>query len=173
MLADLPPPIPLVCTIQSVESEWLHQPIKGIRELNHQQFVLHQGSVPAIAPRTVVDSRITTLVDQFSSSGVIQTGPAQITYQWSFEASLGMLGLEDAKKYVLRIIQLNGCRQRRADHQRPVDFRSQTTIEAHRSRKQQASEYLAGNRNRSMPRAAMNPYCRSLGLNHLNIQQGS
>ena len=97
MLADLPPPIPLVCTIQSVESEWLHQPIKGIRELNHQQFVLHQGSVPAIAPRTVVDSRITTLVDQFSSSGVIQTGPAQITYQWSFEASLGMLGLEDAK----------------------------------------------------------------------------
>ena len=98
MLAGLPPPIPLVCTIQSVESEWLHQPIKGIRELNHQQFVLYQGSVPAIAPRTVVDSRITTLVDQFSSSGVIQTGPAQITYQWSFEASLGMLGLvEDAK----------------------------------------------------------------------------
>ena len=97
MLAGLPPPIPLVCTIQSVESEWLHQPIKGIRELNHQQFVLYQGSVPAIAPRTVVDSRITTLVDQFSSSGVIQTGPAQITYQWSFEASLGMLGLEDVK----------------------------------------------------------------------------
>ena len=97
MLAGLPPPIPLVCTIQSVESEWLHQPIKGIRELNHQQFVLHQGSIPAIAPRTVIDSRITTLVDQFSSSGVIQTGPAQITYQWSFEASLGMLGLEDAK----------------------------------------------------------------------------
>ena len=69
----------------------------GIRELKHQQFVLHQGSVPAIEPRTVVESRLTTLVDQFSSSGVVQTGPSQTTYQWSFEAPLGMLGLEDAK----------------------------------------------------------------------------
>ena len=97
MSADLPPPIPLVCTIQSVESDWSHQPITGIRELKHQQFVLHQGSVPAIEPRTVVESRLTTLVDQFSSSGVVQTGPSQTTYQWSFEAPLGMLGLEDAK----------------------------------------------------------------------------
>ena len=54
MLADLPPPIPLICTIQSVESEWSHQEITGIRELKHQQFVLHQVSVPAIEPSTVV-----------------------------------------------------------------------------------------------------------------------
>ena len=97
MLADLPPPIPLICTIQSVESEWSHQEITGIRELKNQQFVLHQSSVPAIEPRTVVEGRITTLVDQFSSSGIVQNGPSQTTYQWSFEAPLGMLGLEDAK----------------------------------------------------------------------------
>ena len=97
MSADLPPPIPLVCTIQSVESEWSHQEITGIRELKNQQFVLHQSSVPAIEPRTVVEGRITTLVDQFSSSGIVQNGPSQTTYQWSFEAPLGMLGLENAK----------------------------------------------------------------------------
>ena len=97
MLADLPPPTPLVCTIETVEAEWSHQPVAGIRELKHQQFVLHQGSVPYIEPRTVIDSRITTLVDRFSSSGVDQDDPAEITYNWSFDAPLGILELEDAK----------------------------------------------------------------------------
>ena len=97
MLADLPPPTPLVCTIETVEVEWSHQPVAGIRELKHQQFVLHQGSVPYIEPRTVIDSRITTLVDRFSSSGVDQDDPAKITYNWSFDAPLGLLELEDAK----------------------------------------------------------------------------
>ena len=97
MLADLPPPTPLVCTIETVEAEWSHQPVAGIRELKHQQFVLHQGSVPYIEPRTVIDSRITTLVDRFSSSGVDQDDPAEITYNWSFDAPLGLLELEDAK----------------------------------------------------------------------------
>ena len=97
MLADLPPPTPLVCIIEKVDSEWVHHPIAGIRELKHQQFVLHQGSVPSIEPRTVVESRITTLVDRFSSSGVNQDDPAEITYNWSFDAPLGLLGFEDAK----------------------------------------------------------------------------
>ena len=97
MLADLPPPTPLVCTIETVEAEWSHQPVAGIRELKHQQFVLHQGSVPYIEPRTVIDSRITTLVNRFSSSGVDQDDPAEITYNWSFDAPLGILELEDAK----------------------------------------------------------------------------
>ena len=97
MLADLPPPTPLVCTIETVQAEWSDQPVAGIRELKHQQFVLHQGSVPFIEPRTVVDSRITTLVDRFSSPGVDQDDPSKITYNWSFDAPLGLVELEDAK----------------------------------------------------------------------------
>jgi len=53
--------------------------------------------VPYIEPRTVIDSRITTLVNRFSSSGVDQDDPAEITYNWSFDAPLGILELEDAK----------------------------------------------------------------------------
>ena len=97
MLADLPPPTPLVCTIQTVNSGWSHQQIAGIRELRHQQFVLHRGSVPFIEPRTVVDSRITTLVDHFSSTGVDQEDPSKITYKWSFDAPLGLLELENSR----------------------------------------------------------------------------
>ena len=97
MLADLPPPTPLVCTIETVEVEWSHQPVAGIRELKHQQFVLHKGSVPYIEPRTVIDSRITTRVNRFSSSGVDQDDPSKITYKWSLDAPLGLVELEDAK----------------------------------------------------------------------------
>ena len=91
MLADLPPSIPLVCTIQTVETSWSHQPIAGIRELKHQQFVVGGGSEPVIEPRTVVDSRITTLVDRFSSSVVDRSDPLKATYQWTFTAPLGLL----------------------------------------------------------------------------------
>ena len=97
MLATLPPPTPLVCTSETVEVEWSHQPVAGIRELKHQQFVLHQGSMPYIEPRTVIDSRITTLVNRFSSSGIDQDDPSKITYKWSFDAPLGLVELEDAK----------------------------------------------------------------------------
>jgi len=53
--------------------------------------------VPFIEPRTVVDSRITTLVDHFSSTGVDQEDPSKITYKWSFDAPLGLLELENSK----------------------------------------------------------------------------
>ena len=53
--------------------------------------------MPFIEPRTVVDSRITTLVDRFSSPGVDQDDPSKITYNWSFDAPLGLVELEDAK----------------------------------------------------------------------------
>ncbi len=53
--------------------------------------------MPYIEPRTVIDSRITTLVDRFSISGVDQDDPAEITYNWSFDAPLGLLELEDSK----------------------------------------------------------------------------
>ena len=98
MLADLPPSIPLVCTIQTVETSWSHQPIAGIRELKHQQFVVRGGSEPVIEPRTVVDSRITTLVDRFSSSGVDRSDPLKSTYQWTFTAPLGLLEWSDSNR---------------------------------------------------------------------------
>ena len=98
MLADLPPSIPLVCTIQTVETSWSHQPIAGIRELKHQQFVVRGGSDPVIEPRTVVDSRITTLVDRFSSSGVDRSDPLKATYQWTFTAPLGLLDWSDSNR---------------------------------------------------------------------------
>ena len=52
--------------------------------------------MPYIEPRTVIDSRITTLVNRFSSSGVDQDDPSKITYKWSFDAPLGLVELEDA-----------------------------------------------------------------------------
>ena len=53
--------------------------------------------MPYIEPRTVIDSRITTLVNRFSSSGVDQDDHSKITYKWSFDAPLGLVELEDAK----------------------------------------------------------------------------
>ena len=67
MLADLPTSIPFFCSIQAVETSCSHQQIAGIRELKHQQFVFRGESEPVIEPRTVVDSRISTLMDRFSS----------------------------------------------------------------------------------------------------------
>ena len=45
----------------------------------------------------MIDSRITTLVNRFSSSGVDQDDPSKITYKWSLDAPLGLVELEDAK----------------------------------------------------------------------------
>ena len=88
MLADLPPPVPLVCTIQTVDSRWSSQPIDGIRQLKTQQFVLLQTPSPRIDPQTVIESRLTSLVQRFSSSGVDQSIPSVTTYHWSFDAPL-------------------------------------------------------------------------------------
>ena len=88
MLADLPPAVPLVCTIQTVDSRWSSQPIDGIRQLKTQQFVLLQTPSPRIDPQTVIKSRLTSLVQRFSSSGVDQSIPSVTTYHWSFDAPL-------------------------------------------------------------------------------------
>ena len=88
MLADLPPAVPLVCTIQTVDSRWSGQPIEGIRQLTTQQFVLLQTPTPRIDPQTVIESRLTSLVQRFSSSGVDQSIPSVTTYHWSFDAPL-------------------------------------------------------------------------------------
>nr|WP_240906858.1 MULTISPECIES: hypothetical protein [unclassified Synechococcus] len=90
MASALPPP-PLVCTIQTVESRWSGQPIPGIRQLEQQQFRIDRGGKPSIEPATVIESRLTPLVERFSSSGVEQSELSGMTYHWSYEAPLGPL----------------------------------------------------------------------------------
>ena len=96
MLAPVPPLPPLVCTIQTVESRWSGQPIPGIRQLEQQQFRVDRGENPGIQPETVIDSRLTSLVERFSSSGVEQMEGDRMTYHWSYEASLGALKFNDS-----------------------------------------------------------------------------
>ena len=91
VLASAPPPPPLVCTIQTVESRWSGQPIPGIRQLEQQQFRVIRGRKPGIEPATVIESRLTPLVERFSSSGVEQSEARRTTYHWSYEAALGPL----------------------------------------------------------------------------------
>ena len=91
VLASAPPPPPLVCTIQTVESRWSGQPIPGIRQLEQQQFRVDRGRKSSIEPATVIESRLTPLVERFSSSGVEQSQLKQTTYHWSYEAPLGPL----------------------------------------------------------------------------------
>ena len=96
MLAPVPPLPPLVCTIQTVESRWSGQPIPGIRQLEQQQFRVDRGENPGIQPETVIDSRLTSLVERFSSSGVEQMEGDRMTYHWSYEAPLGPLQFSGA-----------------------------------------------------------------------------
>ena len=92
VLATAPAPPPLVCTIQTVENRWSGQPIPGIRQLEQQQFLINRGRQPSIEPATVIESRLTPLVERFSSSGVEQLDePSRTTYHWSYEAPLGPL----------------------------------------------------------------------------------
>ena len=74
-----------------MEARWSGRPIAGIRQLKQQQFRVERGENPAIEPRTVIDSRLTPLVERFSSSGVEQIAGSRMTYHWSYEAPLGAL----------------------------------------------------------------------------------
>jgi len=79
-----------------VESRWSGSAIAGIRQLEEQQFRVERGDNPAIEPRTVIDSRLTPLVERFSSSGVEQIAGSRMTYHWSYEAPLGALTFNDS-----------------------------------------------------------------------------
>ena len=79
-----------------MERRWSGQPISGIRQLEQQQFQVERGDNPGIEPETVIDSRLTPLVERFSSSGVEQIEGSRLTYHWSYEASLGALILNDS-----------------------------------------------------------------------------
>ena len=79
-----------------MEARWSGHPIAGIRQLKQQQFRVERGENPAIEPRTVIDSRLTPLVERFSSSGVEQIAGSRMTYHWSYEAPLGALTFNDS-----------------------------------------------------------------------------
>ena len=72
-----------------MESRWSGQPIPDIRQLEQQQFRVNRGDNSGIEPVTVIESRLTPLVERFSSSGVEQSQLKQTTYHWSYEAALG------------------------------------------------------------------------------------
>ena len=79
-----------------MESRWSGQPIPGIRQLEHQQFQVERGETPGIHPKTVIESRLTPLVERFSGSGIEQMKGSRMTYHWSYEASLGALKFNDS-----------------------------------------------------------------------------
>ncbi|WP_006850993.1 hypothetical protein [Synechococcus sp. WH 8109] len=79
-----------------MEARWSGRPIAGIRQLEQQQFRVERGENPAIEPETVIDSRLTPLVELFSSSGVKQIAGSRMTYHWSHKASLGALAFNDS-----------------------------------------------------------------------------
>ena len=91
MLAAAPPPTPLVCTIQTVESRWSGRSISGIRQLEQQQFLIRRGGKPSIEPPTVIESRLSSLMGRFSSSGIEPGKASGMTYHWSYNADLGVL----------------------------------------------------------------------------------
>ena len=74
-----------------MESRGSGQPTPGIRQLEQQQFRVDRGRKSSIEPATVIESRLTPLVERFSSSGVEQSEPGRTTYHWSYEAPLGLL----------------------------------------------------------------------------------
>ena len=79
-----------------MESRWSGQPISGIRQLEQQQFQVVRGRNASIEPATVIESRLTPLVERFSSSGIEQIAGSRMTYHWSYEASLGALTFNDS-----------------------------------------------------------------------------
>ena len=80
VLASAPPSPPLFCSIQTVEARLSGRPITGIRQLEQQQFQVEGGENPAIKAVTVINSRLTPLVERFSSSGVEQIAGSRMTY---------------------------------------------------------------------------------------------
>ena len=89
-----------------MESSWLTIPIQGIRELEHQSFrvirapdLTEQGKgVAKVEPRTVIDSRLTIMAENFQSSGHWQPGAigyGQLNYTWSFEAPMDFVAKQN------------------------------------------------------------------------------
>ena len=96
-----------------MESSWLKTPIQAIRELEYQSFrVIHapdstekqsaeRKAKVKVEPRTVIDSRLTILAENFQSLGRWQSGAigyGQLNYTWSFQAPLGFVAKQHPSK---------------------------------------------------------------------------
>ena len=87
----------MVCTIQTVEARWSGQTIPGMRQLQQQQLRVERSDNPGIEPETEIESRLTSGVERFSSSGVEQMEGSSMTYHWSYEAPLGTLKFDGSE----------------------------------------------------------------------------
>ena len=87
-------------------SSWLTIPIQGVRELNNQSFrVIHSPDPTGtrkvesrVEPKTVIDSRLTIMAENFQSSGHWQPGAVgygQLNYTWSFAAPMGFVAKQN------------------------------------------------------------------------------
>ena len=103
----------MICTIQAVKSSWLKTPIQAVRELEYQSFrVIHAPNATEkpsverkakvkVEPRTVIDSRLTILAENFQSFGSRQPGAigyGQLNYTWFFKAPLGFVAKQHPGK---------------------------------------------------------------------------
>ena len=88
--ASTPPP-PLLCTIETVESRWQSKPIRSIRVLEGMEFSVNPGPPIEVAPRYVIDSRLTLLAEDKRPPVVSRTSDGGINYRWTFEAPLGAI----------------------------------------------------------------------------------
>ena len=79
-----------------MDARWSGRQIAGIRQLEQQQFRVERGETPAIEPGTVIDSRLTPMLERFRSSGFEQIAGSRMTYHWSYEAPLGALTFNDS-----------------------------------------------------------------------------
>ena len=96
----------MICTIEAIESSWLTIPVQGIRELEHQSFRVirapdlteQRKGGAKVEPRTVIDSRLTILAENFQSSGHWQPGAigyGQLNYTWSYEIPMGFVAKQN------------------------------------------------------------------------------
>ena len=88
VLADVPLASPLVCSNETVDSQWGGQSKNDLRIVKSQQFFLLSGPPAELQPQTVVESRLMTLVQRFSSSGADQSDQSKSSYHCLFNAPL-------------------------------------------------------------------------------------
>ncbi len=85
-----------------MHSSWSNTPIQGVRELERQSFRVIRTSErmaqPRVEPRTVIDSRLTSLAENFQASGrskPVAPNENLLNYKWSFEAPLGFVAKQN------------------------------------------------------------------------------
>ncbi len=77
-----------------MQSSWSNT-LQGVRELERQSFRVIRTSERmaqlSVEPRTVIDSRLTSLAENFQASGrskPVAPDESMLSYKWSFEAPL-------------------------------------------------------------------------------------